>query len=86
MLIFIQPGANSVLIMEDDCAFINNIQYINYHLNKYPKDADIVNFGYFMCSDVSQEELNSKKDALVKSSQKEAELYEKNNAKVLVKK
>lgn len=31
-------------------------------------------------------ELNSKKDALVKSSQKEAELYEKNNAKVLVKK
>jgi GR25 family glycosyltransferase involved in LPS biosynthesis len=41
-----ESGANSVLIMEDDCAFINDISYIQYALNNYPKDADIVKFGY----------------------------------------
>ena len=42
-----ESGANSVLIMEDDCAFINDISYIQWALNNYPKDADIIKFGYF---------------------------------------
>ena len=42
-----ESGANSVLIMEDDCAFINDTSYIQWALNNYPKDADIVKFGYF---------------------------------------
>lgn len=41
-----ESGANSVLLIEDDCAFINNKKLIEYCLNNYPKDADIVKFGY----------------------------------------
>ena len=41
-----ESGANSVLIMEDDCAFINDVSYIQWALNNYPNDADIVKFGY----------------------------------------
>ena len=41
-----ESGANSVLIMEDDCAFINDMSYIEWAFNNYPKDADIVKFGY----------------------------------------
>ena len=40
-----ESGANSVLIMEDDCVFINDIQYINYHLSNYPRGKDIIKFG-----------------------------------------
>lgn len=40
-----ESGANSVLIMEDDCMFIDDIQYINHHLSNYPKDKDIIKFG-----------------------------------------
>lgn len=42
-----ESGANSVLIMEDDCAFINDINYIKTYLNNYPKDADIVKYGFY---------------------------------------
>ena len=41
-----ESRANSVLIMEDDCTFINDTSYIQWALNNYPKDADIVKFGY----------------------------------------
>ena len=41
-----ESGANSVLILEDDCTFINDTSYIQWVLNNYPKDADIVKFGY----------------------------------------
>lgn len=41
-----ESGANSVLILEDDCEFINDMSYINWALNNYPKDADYVMFGY----------------------------------------
>ena len=41
-----ESEANSVLIMEDDCTFINDLSYIEYGFNNYPKDADYVMFGY----------------------------------------
>ena len=41
-----ESGANSVLIFEDDCKFINDIDYINYYLNNYPNDAEFIKFGY----------------------------------------
>ena len=42
-----ESGANSVLIMEDDCIFINDTSYIQWAFNNYPKEADIVKFGTF---------------------------------------
>jgi hypothetical protein len=42
-----ESGANSVLIIEDDCAFLNDKKVLEYYLCNYPKDADIVKFGYF---------------------------------------
>lgn len=46
-----ESGANSVLIFEDDCLFNNDVEYIKYHLNNYPKDADFVKFGYYSLDD-----------------------------------
>ena len=41
-----ESGANSVLILEDDCTFINDTSYIQWAFNNYPKDADLIKFGY----------------------------------------
>lgn len=42
-----ESGANSVLILEDDCAFINDLKYIEWAFSNYPEDADIVKFGFY---------------------------------------
>lgn len=39
-------GANSVLIFEDDCKFINDVKYIEYYLNHWPEDGEFIKFGY----------------------------------------
>ena len=49
-----ESGANSVLIMEDDCTFINDVSYIEWAFNNYPKDADAIKFGYVSRSDSLQ--------------------------------
>ena len=50
-----ESNANSILIFEDDCQFINDIDKIYYCLNNYPKDSDIVRFGaYFMYYDFKE--------------------------------
>ena len=37
-----ESGANSVLIFEDDCKFINDAKYIEYNLNHYPEDGEFI--------------------------------------------
>ena len=49
-----ESGANSVLIMEDDCGFINDTSYIQWALNNYPKDADIIRFGYHTLNNLNK--------------------------------
>lgn len=51
-----ESGANSVLIMEDDCKFYNDKQYINYYLNNYPKDADMIKYGCFSLFHIKENE------------------------------
>lgn len=39
-------GYNNVLIIEDDVHFIKNKEFILDCLNNYPKDADLIQYGY----------------------------------------
>ena len=41
-----ESGANSVLIFEDDCKFINDVKYIEYYLNHWPEYGEFIKFGY----------------------------------------
>lgn len=49
-----ESGANSVLIIKDDCNFIGNRGYILKYLNEYPKDADFIKFGYINWNDIKK--------------------------------
>jgi GR25 family glycosyltransferase involved in LPS biosynthesis len=55
-----ESGANSVLILEDDCTYINDLSYINWALNNYPKDADYVMFGYADSNHFHKDEVDIK--------------------------
>jgi len=52
-----ESGANSVLIMEDDCTFINDISYIQWAFNNYPKDADLIKFGVFSTENIKNKKI-----------------------------
>jgi len=72
-----ESGANSVLIFEDDCKFINDVKYIEYNLNHWPKDAEFIKFGYHNWCYLKL------KDELINAMKKHKSCYLRNSVKDL---